>query len=79
MEEGSTGFNAEGVDLDLDDAQKYLEGLSFPASKEDLLSSVEGNGAPGELIRSIESLPKGEFPDREDFMNHLRAVPNRDN
>ncbi len=79
MEEGSTGFNAEGVDSDLDDAQGYLEGLNFPASKEEMLSTVEGNEAPSELIRSIESLPKGEFSDREDFMNHLRAVPNRDN
>jgi hypothetical protein len=79
VEEGSTGFNAEGVDFDLDDAQKYLEGLNFPASKEEVLSSAEGNGAPGELIRSIESLPKGEFSEPEDFMNHLRAVPNRDN
>ncbi len=79
VEEGSTGFNAEGVDFDLDDAQGYLEGLSFPASKGDLLSTVEGNGAPSELIRSIESLPKGEFSEPEDFMNHLRAVPNRDN
>ncbi len=56
VEEGSTGFNAEGVDSDLDDAQGYLEGLNFPASKEELLSTVEGNGAPRELILSIESL-----------------------
>lgn len=79
MEEGSTGFNTEGVDLDLDDAQRYLEGLSYPVSKEEVLSSAEGNGAPSELNRSIESVPKGEFSEPEDFMNYLRAVPNRDN
>ncbi len=79
MEEGSTGFNPEGVGFNPDDAQKYLEGLGYPASKEELLSTAEGNGAPGELIQAIESLPKGQFPEPEDFMNHLRAFPNRDN
>ncbi len=79
MEEGSTNSNSEGVDFNPDDAQKYLEGLSYPATKEELLSTAEGNEAPSELIQTIEGLPKGEFPDLEDFMNHIRAIPNRDN
>lgn len=47
-----------------------------PASKATLVSAAENNGAPGEMI---EGLPLGEFSDLEEFMNHLRAVPNRDN
>jgi hypothetical protein len=64
------------VDFDPDDGQKYLDGVDYPASKATLLSTAEDNGAPGEMI---EGLPLGEFSDLEEFMNHLRAVPNRDN
>jgi hypothetical protein len=67
------------VSFDPDDGQKYLDGVDYPASKATLLSAAEDNGAPGELIEMIESLPLGEFADLEEFMNHLRAVPNRDN
>jgi len=62
-----------------DDGQQYLDGVEYPASKETLISAAEGNGAPGEMIEMIEGLPLGEFSDLEEFMNHLRAVPNGDN
>ena len=65
--------------LNVDEAQKYLEGVEYPASKETLLSTAEGNDAPGELIELIEGVPLGEFSGPEELMNHLRAVPNRDN
>ena len=65
--------------FDPDGGQKYLNGVDYPASKAMLLSAAEDNGAPGELIEMIEGLPLGEFSDLEEFMNHLRAVPNRDN
>jgi hypothetical protein len=64
------------VDFDPDDGQKYLDGVGYPASKATLLSTAEDNGVPGEMI---EGLPLGEFSDLEEFMNHLRAVPNTDN
>lgn len=62
-----------------DEAQEYLKGVEYPASKETLLSTAEGNGAPDELIEMIAGLPLGEFSEHEEFMNHLRAVPGRDN
>jgi hypothetical protein len=67
------------VSFNPEEGQKYLEGVDYPASKETLLSTAEDNGAPGELIEMIEGLPLGEFSDLEDFMNHLRAIPSRDN
>jgi hypothetical protein len=68
-----------GVSFDPDEAQEYLEGVEYPASKETLRSTAEGNGAPGELIELIEGMPLGEVSGREELMNHLRAIPNRDN
>jgi hypothetical protein len=67
------------MDRDIDEAQRYLEGVEYPVDKATLLSTVEGNGAPGELIELIEGVPLGEFSGPEELMNHLRAVPNRDN
>ena len=67
------------MDRDIDEAQRYLEGVEYPVDKAALLSTVEGNGAPGELIELIAGVPLGEFSGPEELMNHLRAVPNRDN
>ncbi len=67
------------MSFDPDDAQRYLEGVEYPASKETMLSTAEENGAPDELVEMIAGLPLGEFSGPEEFMNHLRAIPNRDN
>jgi hypothetical protein len=66
------------VSFDPNDGKKYVEGVDYPASKEAMLSAAEGNGAPSEMVEMIEGLSLGEFSDLEEFMNHLRAVPNRD-
>jgi len=49
------------MDRDIDEAQRYLEGVEYPVDKATLLSTVEDNGAPGELIERIEGVPLGEF------------------
>jgi Protein of unknown function (DUF2795) len=67
------------VGFDPDEGQDYLEGIDYPASKETMLAAVKDNGGPDELIEMIEGIPLGEFSDLEEFMDHLRAVPNRDN
>jgi hypothetical protein len=66
------------VSFDPDDGKRYVEGVDYPASKEAMLSAAEGNEAPSEMVEMIQGLPLGEFSDLEEFMNHLRAVPNRD-
>ncbi len=66
------------MSFDPDDGKRYVEGVDYPASKEAMLSAAEGNGAPSEMVEMIEGLSLGEFSDLEEFMNHLRAVPNRD-
>ena len=64
--------------FDPDEGQRYLEGVDYPASKEAILSAAEGTRAPSEKIEMIEGLSLGEFSGPEEFMNHLRAIPNRD-
>lgn len=41
--------------------QKYLEGVGYPASKQDLTSVAESNDAPGDLIERLRNLDQSEF------------------
>lgn len=41
--------------------QKYLSGIDYPASKEDLLSKAKEAGAEGEVMEALEGLPDQEF------------------
>ncbi len=41
--------------------QKFLAGVSYPASKDDLVSTARRNKAPDEILNMIERLPDGEF------------------
>jgi Protein of unknown function (DUF2795) len=54
------------VDFNPDDARQYLEGVDYPASKEDLASTAEGNGAPDELVEGIRTLGRPTFSGTEE-------------
>ncbi len=41
--------------------EKYLKGVDYPASKEDLLKKARSNGAPDEVIEMINSLTESHF------------------
>lgn len=41
--------------------QKYLAGVSYPASKDDLISTARRNSAPDEIMDAIGRLPKDKF------------------
>lgn len=53
--------------------QKYLEGVTYPASKSDLTSRAEENGATQEVMDDLESLSEGEFSGPSDVMSRLSA------
>ena len=63
------------MDFNPDDAQQYLEGIEYPASKEEIISGAENNGAPESVIEAIGRLPTPEFNSAEDVVADLRAVP----
>lgn len=58
-----------------DDAQQYVEGIEYPASKEDVVSAAENNGAPDTMIRMLGGLSRHEFNSPEDVVADLRAFP----
>ena len=63
------------MSFDPEDARKYLEGVDYPANKEDLASTAESNGAPDELIEMIRTMDRPEFSELEDVIAELRARP----
>ena len=45
--------------------QRYLQGVDYPASKDDLVSVAKGNDAPYEFIKGLVDLPITEYSDPE--------------
>jgi hypothetical protein len=63
------------VDFNPDDAPQYLEGLDYPASKEEVISTAESNGAPESLVGMLGSLSRPEYSGPEQVTEDLRAFP----
>lgn len=43
------------------DVLRYLQGLNFPALKHDVVHAARQNGAPSDVIASLEQLSSTEF------------------
>jgi len=43
------------------DLQKYLKGVSYPATKDDLISAAQSNEAPDDIMNTLRSLPDKSF------------------
>ena len=63
------------MNFDPDDSQQYLEGVDYPASKEDVVNAAEQNGAPDTMIRMLEGLSQPEFSGQEEVLGDLRSFP----
>jgi hypothetical protein len=63
------------VEINPDDAQQYLQGVEYPASKEDVVSAAENNGAPDDITRMLEGLSRSEFSEQEQVLEDLRSFP----
>ncbi len=63
------------VDFNPDDVSQYLEGVDYPASKEEVVSAAEGNGAPDDMIRVLEGLSRPEYSGPDQIAEDLRAFP----
>ena len=52
---------------------RYLEGVEFPARKEELLGRLQRNGVPGPIIGQLRKrLPEGEYRGAQDVLSALR-------
>ena len=51
---------------------RYLEGVEFPARRDELLSRLERNGLPGPVVGQLRKrLPEGEYRGPQDVLSAL--------
>jgi hypothetical protein len=46
--------------------EKYLAGVDYPATKQDLLDAASDNDAPQEVMDTLNILPEKEFASAQD-------------
>lgn len=51
--------------------QKYLGGLDYPVSKEDLIRRAQENGADTNVLQTLRSLPAEQFNSPNDVSEAL--------
>lgn len=51
--------------------QKYVDGVNWPASKDEVIEAVERNGAPDDVVEAIRSIDKDRLAGPNDVHNVL--------
>lgn len=41
--------------------QKYLSGIEYPASKDDIVATAEREGASGDALDALKNIPDGDY------------------
>ena len=62
-------------DYSVSTLQRYLKGIDFPASKEEVASHAEGNGATQDLVGQIRNADTERFESAQEVMQALPAPP----
>ena len=63
------------MDINPDEVSRYLDGVDYPASKEDLTSAAEDNGAPKDLLERLRTLGRTSFSDLDEVVEELESSP----
>jgi hypothetical protein len=64
----------QGGNLEASTLQMYLRGIeSFPASKDEVASTAESNGAPQDMVRQIRNADTERFNSPEEVMQALQS------
>lgn len=60
--------------LDLGQLQGYLQGVNFPADKEEVASNAESNDAPQELVEQIRNSSTENFNSADEVLQKVHSV-----
>ncbi len=55
--------------MNLGDVQKYLQGINFPTDKGGLLSGLQSNGAPQQILDAVRGSDRNQFHSADDVMS----------
>ena len=59
--------------LDLGKLQGFLQGVNFPAGKEEVASNAEGNNAPQELVQQIRDAGTENFDSADEVLQQVQG------
>ena len=62
------------MDVNPIEVQEHLGGIDYPASKDEVIATAESNGAPQEIIESLQQMDGTEFEGPDDVMAALGAA-----
>ena len=60
------------MELNPIEVQKHLKGMSYPASKDDLVSTAQQNGADENLLEQLRTMGREDFSGPDDVMEALK-------
>lgn len=59
------------MDTDPIAVQRHLQGVDYPAERDELVAHAEENGAPAEVLEALEGLEDTTFDDPTEVMREL--------
>ena len=59
--------------LDIGQLQQYLQGVNFPAQKEEVASNAEGNGAPQNVVNGIRNAATERFNSQDEVLQAVKG------
>ncbi|CAA9492028.1 MAG: hypothetical protein AVDCRST_MAG05-1936 [uncultured Rubrobacteraceae bacterium] len=59
--------------LDIGQLQQYLQGVNFPAQKEEVASNAEGNGAPQNIVDGIRNAAQDQFNSQDEVLQAVKG------
>jgi hypothetical protein len=59
--------------LDLGQLQQYLPDMNFPASKDEVISEVQNNQAPQEVIDQLKNSSTDSFNNADEVLQTVRG------
>ena len=52
-----------------EDVLRFLDGITFPAKKDDIVHAARKNKAPNDIVATLERLPANEFNSPEHLID----------
>ena len=59
--------------LDVGQLQQYLQGVNFPAQKEEVASNAQSNGAPQNIVDGIRNAAQDQFNSQDEVLQAVKG------
>ena len=70
---GNLGDLGDLSNLNLDQLSQYLPNLDFPASKDEVVSEIQNNNAPQEVIDQVKNSSNDTFNNAGEVLETVRG------